>query len=164
MLCPTCHEKLERLYDERFYRELGVGNPDRVVNYVTDYLVTELDEIEHDMRRRFNEVRSNLESTHIQQESMDGDLREQISDAIGDYHGQAIDADTDGVSSKDNTDIIRDVIGRMEKEHDDGVPIEKVLKHGRKSDMSEEEVEAAIQKLWDRGEVYEPITDHLRTV
>jgi len=23
-VCPTCHEKLERLYSERFYRELGV--------------------------------------------------------------------------------------------------------------------------------------------
>jgi len=27
-LCPTCHEKLERLYDSRFYDELGVERPD----------------------------------------------------------------------------------------------------------------------------------------
>jgi len=25
-LCPTCHERLERLYNKRFYARLGVGN------------------------------------------------------------------------------------------------------------------------------------------
>ena len=25
-LCPTCHERLERLYNKRFYRSLGVGD------------------------------------------------------------------------------------------------------------------------------------------
>lgn len=25
-VCPTCHQKLERLYDDRFYDELGVEN------------------------------------------------------------------------------------------------------------------------------------------
>jgi len=28
-VCPTCHSKLERLYDDEFYRELGVSKEDK---------------------------------------------------------------------------------------------------------------------------------------
>jgi hypothetical protein len=29
-LCPTCHEKLERMYNKRFYDELGITKDEKV--------------------------------------------------------------------------------------------------------------------------------------
>jgi len=46
-LCPTCHERLERLYDKRFYQELGVAPEETTQN----------DETSREQRQRIQQLK-----------------------------------------------------------------------------------------------------------
>lgn len=161
-LCPTCHEKIEQLYDRRFYQAIGVGDPARVVDFVTDYLITELNELEFDIQRRFNDTRDRLEGTHIHSDELDDDLREQINDAIADYH--ADDEGRNDNSQRDRVERIKDIISELEDEYEDGAPVDKIYIRAINRGMTEEKVEYELEKLRKQGSLYEPVADHLRSV
>jgi len=61
-------------------------------------------------------------------------------------------------------DYVKSVVDQLEKEHDDGAPIEKVEETIlQNTEFSDGAVEGLIQTLCDRAEVYEARTGVLRT-
>jgi len=105
-LCPTCHQRLEALYDQRYFGELGVVNDD--------------------------------------------------ADA---------DSDVTSKTQRDRIKALKSAINEIEKEHQEGAPIEIAIDHltDKFDAVDREQAADAIEKLRRKGQVYEPKQDHLRT-
>jgi hypothetical protein len=116
-VCPTCHERLERLYDGRFFDALGIE--------------TESDDDNDDDSGDTDVSRPRLVKRYDD----------------GSY-----------VSSKS-------LIADLETGYDEGAPIETVTSRlVEEFDVDRSEARAEIEGLRRQGDVYEPTTDHLRTV
>ncbi|MFB6070332.1 MAG: hypothetical protein ABEJ76_04850 [Halanaeroarchaeum sp.] len=69
-------------------------------------------------------------------------------------------------TSKSQRDRIKNIKGLIEEIEDDfeeGAPVEEVLARAEEVGMERSKAEHEIEKLKQRGEVYEPSTEHLRT-
>jgi replicative DNA helicase Mcm len=66
--------------------------------------------------------------------------------------------------SREKIESIKHLIAEMEEDYEEGAPVGEVLEAGTEMfDLSENRFEHEIDKLKQKGEVYEPSTDHLRT-
>ena len=69
--------------------------------------------------------------------------------------------------SKTQRDRIKDIkslISEIESEYDEGAPVDEVLDRAEEMGLERSKAEHEIEKLRQKGDVYEPRTDHLRTV
>jgi DNA replicative helicase MCM subunit Mcm2 (Cdc46/Mcm family) len=73
---------------------------------------------------------------------------------------------SDGLASTADCDrlTVKDLVGEVEDEHDEGAPIETVLDRAAAVGIERSTAEHRIEKLRRQGDVYESPTDHLRTV
>ncbi|PSQ15172.1 hypothetical protein BRD02_07200 [Halobacteriales archaeon QS_8_69_73] len=67
-------------------------------------------------------------------------------------------------SQRDRIKNIKTLISDVEAEYDEGAPREEVLERAEEAGMERSKAEHEIEKLRQKGDVYEPQTDHLRTV
>jgi replicative DNA helicase Mcm len=67
-------------------------------------------------------------------------------------------------TQRDRIKNIKALISEIESEYDEGAPIETVLDRAEEMGMERSQAEHEIEKLRRQGDVYEPTTDHLRTV
>ena len=67
-------------------------------------------------------------------------------------------------SQRDRIKNIKSLISEVEEEYDEGAPREEVLDRAEEMGMERSKAEHEIEKLRQKGDVYEPQTDHLRTV
>jgi replicative DNA helicase Mcm len=67
-------------------------------------------------------------------------------------------------SQRDRIKNIKSLIAEIETEYDEGAPIETILDRAEEIGMERSQAEHEIEKLRRQGDVYEPTTDHLRTV
>jgi replicative DNA helicase Mcm len=66
-------------------------------------------------------------------------------------------------SQQDRIKNLKAVIGEMETEYEEGAPVEEVLARAEEVGMERSKAEHEIEKLKQRGEVYEPSQGYLRT-
>jgi len=66
-------------------------------------------------------------------------------------------------SQRDRIKNIKQLISDIEEEYDDGAPVDIVLERAEEIGMDESKAEHEIEKLKQKGEVYEPSTNNLRT-
>jgi replicative DNA helicase Mcm len=66
-------------------------------------------------------------------------------------------------TQRDRIQNIRGIISDIEDEYDEGAPIDVVVERAEEVGIEESKAEHEIEKLKQKGEVYEPRTDHLRT-
>jgi replicative DNA helicase Mcm len=66
-------------------------------------------------------------------------------------------------SQRDRIKNIRSLIEAIEEEYDEGAPVDVVVERAEEQGMDASKAEHEIDKLKQKGEVYEPQTDHLRT-
>ncbi|SDE91987.1 LAGLIDADG family homing endonuclease [Halorientalis regularis] len=66
-------------------------------------------------------------------------------------------------SQRDRIKNLKTLIADIEDEYDEGAPVERVLEHAEEAGMERSKAEHEIDKLKQKGEVYEPRNDHLRT-
>jgi len=69
----------------------------------------------------------------------------------------------DTKSQDDRVEAIESMIAELESEYDQGAPVEEVLEYAQNSGIKESKAEHEIDKLKQKGEVYEPENKHLRT-
>jgi len=81
----------------------------------------------------------------------------------GEFDADIVETGT-SKSQRDRIRNIKAIIQEVEGEHDDGAPIEEVLERAESTGMDRSKAEGEIEKLRRQGDVYEPRTDHLRTV
>ncbi|UWG46492.1 DNA endonuclease related to intein-encoded endonuclease [Halanaeroarchaeum sp. HSR-CO] len=78
------------------------------------------------------------------------------------YDADVIETGT-SKSQRDRIKNIKHLIEDIESEFDEGAPVDEVLARAEEVGMERSKAEHEIEKLKQRGEVYEPSTDHLRT-
>ena len=66
-------------------------------------------------------------------------------------------------TQRDRVKNIRALISEIEDEYDEGAPVDVVLDRAEEIGTERSKAEHEIEKLKQKGEVYEPSTDHLRT-
>jgi replicative DNA helicase Mcm len=66
-------------------------------------------------------------------------------------------------SQRDRIKNIKHLIADLEDEYDEGAPVDVVIERAEEAGMDATKAEHEIEKLKQKGEVYEPRTDHLRT-
>jgi len=75
------------------------------------------------------------------------------------------DESESGTSEGDQelTDRVENIIGNIEEKYEEGAPVERVIDHATELGIDRSKMKSQIEKLKQKGEVYEPATDHLRT-
>ena len=66
-------------------------------------------------------------------------------------------------SQRDRIKNIKGIIDNTAPEYDEGAPVDVVIERAEEVGIDESKAEHEIEKLKQKGEVYEPTTDHLRT-
>jgi replicative DNA helicase Mcm len=66
-------------------------------------------------------------------------------------------------TQRDRIKSIKHLIQDLEDEYDEGAPVDVVVERAEEAGMDASKAEHEVEKLKQKGEVYEPRTDHLRT-
>ncbi|MFC7235305.1 minichromosome maintenance protein MCM [Halosegnis marinus] len=86
-----------------------------------------------------------------------------VDPETGEFDVDMVEAGT-SKSQRDRIKNIKGIINELEDEYDDGAPIEEVFERADQVGMDRDKAEHEIEKLRRQGDIYEPVTDHLRTV
>ncbi|TYT64006.1 LAGLIDADG family homing endonuclease [Natrialba swarupiae] len=85
-----------------------------------------------------------------------------VDPETGEFDADIVEAGT-SKSQRDRIKNLKGLIGEIEDEYDDGAPVDIVLERAEDIGMDHSKAEHEIEKLKQKGEVYEPSTDTLRT-
>ncbi|WP_158058234.1 minichromosome maintenance protein MCM [Halorussus halophilus] len=85
-----------------------------------------------------------------------------VDPETGQFDADVVETGT-SKSQRDRIKNIKQLIADIEEEYDDGAPVDVVLERADEIGMDHSKAEHEIDKLKQKGEVYEPSTDHLRT-
>ncbi|WP_458188760.1 LAGLIDADG family homing endonuclease [Haladaptatus sp. NG-WS-4] len=85
-----------------------------------------------------------------------------VDPETGQFDADVVETGT-SKSQRDRIKNIKQLIAEIEEEYDEGAPVEVVLDRADEIGMDPSKAEHEIDKLKQKGEVYEPSTDHLRT-
>jgi len=102
-----------------------------------------------DARRVIDIVRSSMEDIGVDPET-------------GELDADIVESGT-SKSQRDRIKNIKGLIDDLATEYDEGAPIDVVIERAEEIGMDESKAEHEIEKLKQKGEVYAPSTDHLRT-
>ncbi|WP_284006556.1 AAA family ATPase [Haloarcula pelagica] len=85
-----------------------------------------------------------------------------VDPETGEFDADVVETGT-SKSQRDRIQNIRGIIADIEDEYDEGAPVDVVVERAEEVGIDESKAEHEIEKLKQKGEVYEPRTDHLRT-
>jgi len=104
---------------------------------------------EEDAQRVIEIVRSSMEAIGVDPET-------------GEFDADIVEAGT-SKSQRDRIKNLKHLIEELEDEYDEGAPVDVVIERAEEAGTEASKAEHEIEKLKQKGEVYEPQTDHLRT-
>ncbi|MFC4989233.1 LAGLIDADG family homing endonuclease [Saliphagus infecundisoli] len=85
-----------------------------------------------------------------------------VDPETGEFDADIVEAGT-SKSQRDRIKNIKQLITDIEEEYDEGAPVDIVLDRAEEIGLEESKAEHEIENLKQKGEVYEPSMDHLRT-
>jgi len=85
-----------------------------------------------------------------------------VDPETGEFDADVVETGT-SKSQRDRIQNLKGIIGDIEDEYDEGAPVDVVVERAEEVGIDEGKAEHEIEKLKQKGEVYEPRTDHLRT-
>jgi replicative DNA helicase Mcm len=85
-----------------------------------------------------------------------------VDPETGEFDADVVETGT-SKSQRDRIKNVKALIEETEEEYDGGAPVDEVLDRADEVGLDRSKVESEIEKLKQRGEVYEPNLDHLRT-
>jgi len=170
-VCPTCHQRLEHLYDEGFYRELECAKKvEPVVTYNLEEVKSEISDFgQNFMRKTLKQAISNARVVDNEQEH-ELVIKDLLNKGVIAKNGRTFTplfelpflTDEEKEKKKERKRIMnmKTTIKGVDK---DPVPVEDVITafcqtHG----MNKETARNELKKLRTKGEVYEPKKNHLR--
>ncbi|MES3516457.1 MAG: LAGLIDADG family homing endonuclease [Natronomonas sp.] len=86
-----------------------------------------------------------------------------VDPETGEFDADVVETGT-SKTQRDRIKNVKSLIADVEEEYDEGAPIEEVLDRAAEAGMDRSKAEHEIEKLRQKGDVYEPRNDHLRTV
>ena len=94
------------------------------------------------------------------EEGLPGEFESGLTSPFTITIGEEVNPDS---TQRERIKNIKAVIDDLEDEYDEGAPVNIVIKRAAMVGLDHSEAEREIDKLKQKGEVYEPQTDHLRT-
>ena len=85
-----------------------------------------------------------------------------VDPETGEFDADIVEAGT-SKSQRDRIKTIKALIADVEEEYDEGAPVDVVLERAAEIGTDESKAQHEIEKLKQKGEVYEPSNNHLRT-
>ncbi|ACV47167.1 MULTISPECIES: ATP-binding protein [Halomicrobium] len=85
-----------------------------------------------------------------------------VDPETGEFDADVVETGT-SKSQRDRIQNLKGIISDIEEEYDEGAPVDVVVERAEEVGIEESKAEHEIEKLKQKGEVYEPRTDHLRT-
>ncbi|SDK40281.1 LAGLIDADG family homing endonuclease [Natronorubrum texcoconense] len=85
-----------------------------------------------------------------------------VDPETGEFDADIVEAGT-SKSQRDRIKNLKQLISDIEEEYDDGAPVDIVMERAEEIGMDQSKAEHEIEKLKQKGEVYEPSMDNLRT-
>jgi len=86
-----------------------------------------------------------------------------VDPETGEFDADVVETGT-SKTQRDRIRGIKDIVGELQDEYDDGAPIEEVLDEAETNGMERSKAEHEIDKLKQKGELYQPNKNHLRTL
>lgn len=86
-----------------------------------------------------------------------------IDPEVGEYDADVVETGS-SKQQRERVESVKEIIKEVEAEFDDGAPVEKVISLAEKRGISSEKTEHEIEKLKEKGELYESRKDYLRTI
>jgi replicative DNA helicase Mcm len=86
-----------------------------------------------------------------------------FADEDTEFDPEVIEAGTDQTERIKDSDDLKDLIAELEEEYSEGAPVSVVIEYCEEAGIEPSKTDYQIDKLKQKGEVYEPQTDHLRT-
>jgi len=83
---------------------------------------------------------------------------------VGEEPTQSVDADLFSDTHQDSRRTVKAIIGELEDDYDEGAPVEAILDRAEEIGMDRGTAANELETLRRQGDVYEPTTDHLRSV
>ncbi|VTT86183.1 DNA replication helicase protein MCM @ intein-containing [Halorubrum sp. DM2] len=80
----------------------------------------------------------------------------------GQFDADVVETDTSEVQEHSPQNL-KELIAEIENDHRQGAPIDEIYAHATHIGLDQGQVDSELQKLRTKGEVYEPVEDHLRT-
>jgi hypothetical protein len=85
-------------------------------------------------------------------------------DWVGEESTPIGDADLFSDTHQDGCRTVQAIVGELEGDYDEGAPVASILDHAEEIGMDRDTAENELETLRRQGDVYEPTTDHLRSV
>ncbi|WP_135829832.1 LAGLIDADG family homing endonuclease [Halorussus halobius] len=85
-----------------------------------------------------------------------------VDPETGQFDADVVETGT-SKSQRDRIKNLKQLIAEIEDEYEEGAPVEEVMARADEIGMEQSKADHEIDKLKQKGEVYEPSTDHLRT-
>jgi hypothetical protein len=85
-------------------------------------------------------------------------------DWVGEEPTQNVDADLFSDTHQDGRRTVKAIVGELEDDYDEGAPVAAILDRAEEIGMDRDTAENELETLRRQGDVYEPTTDHLRSV
>jgi replicative DNA helicase Mcm len=85
-----------------------------------------------------------------------------VDPETGQFDADVVETGT-SKSQRDRIKNLKQLIEEIEEEYEEGAPVEEVMTRADEIGMEQSKAQHEIDKLKQKGEVYEPSTDHLRT-
>lgn len=154
-LCPTCHRALETLYDERFYRVLGIGEQDEVVQYAAADIAERLEELELHVSTEILKWRNQIEDEYI----TDFDPTE-IQEVVKEHTTEDDESEELESSDKEEREMMLGIIAECQAESsEEGAPIDHIINKAVDLGVDQGAVEQHLERLRNMAEIYTPYTD-----
>jgi len=81
----------------------------------------------------------------------------------GEFDADVIETGT-SKSQRDRKKSIREIVGELEDEYENGAPVDAVLDRAEEAGIERSKAEREVEKLTTNGELYQPTNDHVRTI
>ncbi|WP_276299365.1 LAGLIDADG family homing endonuclease [Halorussus lipolyticus] len=85
-----------------------------------------------------------------------------VDPETGQFDADVVETGT-SKSQRDRIKNLKQLIAEIEEDYEEGAPVDEVMARADEIGMEQSKAEHEIDKLKQKGEVYEPSTDHLRT-
>lgn len=166
-LCPTCHSALETLYDERFYRVLGIGEQGEIVRYAAGDIAERLEQLELHVSMEVHECRKQIANEFVT--GLDEDeLVERyhtIRTAAEKYIEENNESDEASEGRTKVVEKVYDIIEDYEYTTSEvGTPIDHIIERASELGVNQGKTKAVVEELCHQGRVYEPQPDKFRAV
>jgi replicative DNA helicase Mcm len=83
---------------------------------------------------------------------------------VGEEPTQNVDADLFSDTHQDGRRTVKAIVGELEDDYDEGAPVAAILDRAEEIGMDRDTAANELETLRRQGDVYEPTTDHLRSV